>query len=71
MRWAVIYEQDPDSGHWAAHTPDLPVFVGGDTRDEVEQLIRDAVTLYLEELRKGGETVPAPRAEAGAIEVAA
>ena len=50
MMWTVIYEQDPTSGDWGAHAADLPVFVGGDTREEVETLIQSAIAFHLEGL---------------------
>jgi predicted RNase H-like HicB family nuclease len=45
------------------YCPDLPaVGVVGATREEVEELIRDAVSLHLEGLRAAGEPVPEPTA---------
>ncbi len=50
-------------GSWGAYCPDLPgVGVAGDTREEVEQLIRDAISLHLEGLRQSGDPVPEPTA---------
>jgi hypothetical protein len=63
MRWTVIYEQDPDTGDWGAHAADLPVFVGGGTREEAERLVREG-------LRADGLPVPEPRSVVGAVEVA-
>ncbi len=71
MKWTVIFEQDPQTGDWGAHAPDLPVFVGGDSREEVEQLVRDGIAFYLEGLRADGEPVPEPRSTAAAVDVAA
>lgn len=71
MRWTVIYEQDPTSGDWSAHAADLPVFVGGDTREEAETMVRGAIAFHLEGLRADGLPLPVPRSEAGAVEVAA
>ena len=46
-----------------AYCPDLPgVGVVGDTQEEVERLIRDAITFHLDGLREAGEPVPAPSA---------
>ena len=48
---------------YSAYVPDLPGCVAaGDTRDETEALIREAVTYHLELLRESGDPVP----EAGA-----
>lgn len=70
MKWTVIYEQDPETGDWGAHATDLPVFVGADTRDEVERLMRDGIAFHLDGLRADGLPLPTPRSEAGAVEVA-
>ena len=71
MKWTVIFEQDPLTGDWGAHAADLPVFVGGDSREEVEQLVRDGIAFHLEGLRADGEPVPEPRSTAAAVDVAA
>lgn len=54
MKWTVNFEQDPDSGDWGAHAADLPVFVGGDSREEVEHLVRDGISFHLAGLRADG-----------------
>ena len=71
MRWAVIFEQDPQTGDWGAHAADLPVFVGGDSREEVEELVRDGIAFHLAGLRADGRPVPVPRSTAAAVDVAA
>lgn len=59
MEYLVIIEQGPAS--FGAYVPDLPGCVAvGDTRAEVEALIRDAITLHVEGLREGGLPVPEP-----------
>jgi predicted RNase H-like HicB family nuclease len=61
--YLVVIEHEGDS--WGAYCPDLPgVGVVGDTRHEVERLIRDAVALHLDGLREAGEPIPAPSAVA-------
>jgi len=41
--------------------PDLPgVIAAADTRDEVEQLIREAIELHLAGMREDGEPIPEP-----------
>lgn len=53
MKYTVIYEQGPTS--WGAYVPDLPgVIAAGDTREEVERLIVEAVAFHLEGLREEG-----------------
>ncbi len=64
--YLVIYEQGDSS--WGAYSPDLPgVAVVGDTMEEVERLMRDAIPLHLEGLREAGISLPQPRNAAGTI----
>lgn len=68
--YAVIYEQGPAS--WGAWVPDLPGCVAaGKSRDEVEQLIVEAIKAHIESLREHGEPVPEPASTAGAVQVSA
>jgi predicted RNase H-like HicB family nuclease len=54
----VIFEQGPMS--WGAWIPDLPGCVAaGETRAEVEELIREAIEAHIENLREHGEAGPA------------
>lgn len=47
--YLVIYEQGNTS--WGAYSPDLPgVAVVGETREEVESLMREAIPLHLQGL---------------------
>ncbi len=62
MEYLVVIEP-ADDGSFSAFVPDLPGCVAcGDTRDEVELLIREAVSLHVDSLRRNGEPVPAPAA---------
>jgi predicted RNase H-like HicB family nuclease len=66
--YLVVIEREGDS--WGAYCPDLAgVGVVGRTREEVEQLIREAVSLHLDALRKAGDPIPEPSA-VGATSVA-
>ncbi len=66
--YAVIYEHSPAS--WGAYCPDLPgLGVVGQTREEVEQLIREGVELHIASLREHGETVPEPTSTVGMVAV--
>ena len=68
MTYTVIYEQGPLS--WGAYVPDLPGVVSvGDSREEVEGLILEAIELHLEGMREEGLPIPEPSSFAGAIEV--
>lgn len=55
---------------FSAYVPDLPGCVAaGDTREETEALIREAVTYHLELLRESGDPVPEPQATASLVTV--
>ena len=69
MKYTVIYESGPTS--WGAYVPDLPgVIAVGDSRDEVERLIREAVEFHLEGMREEGLPIPEALSSAEAVEVA-
>lgn len=69
-QYVVIYEQGPTS--WGAWVPDLPgCLAAGDTRAEVERLIREAIDAHIESLREHGEAVPEPSSTVGTIEARA
>ncbi len=68
MTYTVIYEEGPAS--WGAYVPDLPGVISvGDSRQEVERLIQEAIEFHLEGLRQEGLAIPAPSSIAGVIEV--
>jgi predicted RNase H-like HicB family nuclease len=68
MKYTVIYEQGPTS--WGAYVPDLPgVITVGDTREEAERLIAEAVEFHLEGMREEGLAIPTPSSFAGIVEV--
>jgi predicted RNase H-like HicB family nuclease len=70
MRYMVVIERGEKSG--GAHVPDLPGCVAvGDTRDEVLQLVREALDLHIEALRRDGLPVPLPSSESEFVEVSA
>jgi len=57
MRYMVVIERGEKS--WGAHVPDLPGCIAvGETRDEVLQLIREAMDFHIEGLRQDGLPVP-------------
>ena len=57
--YAVIIERG-ETGY-GAYAPELPgLGVVGDSVEEVERLIREAVPLHIESLRAHGEPVPPP-----------
>jgi predicted RNase H-like HicB family nuclease len=59
------------AGNYSAYAPDLPGCVAtGDTREETEQLMREAIELHLEDLRAKGDAVPEPATSVAYVEVA-
>ena len=53
-----------------AYVPDLPgVITVGDSRDEVERFIQEAIEFHLEGMREEGQTIPVPSSFAGVVEV--
>ncbi len=68
MTYTVIYEKGSTS--WGAYVPDLPgVITVGDSREEVEQLIQEAIEFHLEGMRDEGLEIPPPASFAGSVEV--
>jgi predicted RNase H-like HicB family nuclease len=64
--YLVVYEQADDGG-WGAYLPDLPgVIAAGESREETERLIKEAVALYLDE---SDRDLPKAVATAGTISV--
>lgn len=67
--YVVIYERADDGG-WGAYSPDLPGVISlGDTRAEIEQNMRAAIQLHLDELRRRGQATPEPRNFVGTVAV--
>jgi len=59
MKYAVVIEKGPES--LGAYAPDLPgCAVVGESRDEVVQLIREAIELHLQNLKEHGDEAPPP-----------
>lgn len=70
MRYMVVIERGETS--WGAHVPDLPGCVAvGETREEVLQLIREAIELHIDGLKEDGLPVPTPSSEGEFVEVEA
>jgi predicted RNase H-like HicB family nuclease len=67
MRYAVVIEKGETS--YGAYVPDLPGCVAvGETLQEVERLIREAIQFHIEGLREDGEPVPDPTSIAEYVE---
>ena len=70
MRYMVVVERGETS--WGAHVPDLPGCVAvGETREEVLQLIREAIEFHIDGLKEDGLPVPTPTSEGEFVEVGA
>ena len=69
-QYAVIYEQGETN--WGAIVPDLPGCVSiGDTREEAEANVREAISLYIDVLKERGEPIPEPKHSIGTVSIAA
>ena len=70
MKYVVVYEETPTG--YSAYVPDLPGCVAaGETRQETEGLIREAIAFHLKGLREFGEPIPEPGTWTETVEVSA
>jgi predicted RNase H-like HicB family nuclease len=70
MKYAVVVEQGTTS--FGAHVPDLPGCVAvGETREEVLELIQEAIEFHLEGLREEGQPIPPASSSVEYVEVRA
>ena len=69
-RYAIVIE---DAGeNLAAYVPDLPGCVAtGDSKLEVERLIREAIVIHLEGMVEDGLAIPEPSSRVEYVEVEA
>lgn len=68
--YPVIYERG--DSNWGAIVPDLPGCVSlGDTFEEVQENVKEAIELYIEVLHERGEPIPQPKHRLGSVTVAA
>ncbi len=69
MEYTVIIERGPSN--YGAWVPDLPGCVSvGNTAEEAEANIREAVEFHLEGMREDGRPIPEPAARAVLVDVA-
>jgi predicted RNase H-like HicB family nuclease len=67
-RYAIVVENA--GSNVAAYVPDLPGCVAtGESKEEVERLIREAIALHLEGLAEDGLPIPEPTSEVDYVEV--
>jgi len=70
MRYAIVIEKA--EGNYAACVPDLPGCVAtGQTIEETEQEIREAIDLHLRGMREDGLPIPEPSSSVDYVEIAA
>src|SRR5437867_8084135 len=70
IRYAIVIEKA--KSNYAAYVPDLPGCVAtGQTREETEQQIRQAVELHLQGVREDGLPIPEPVSQVEHVEVPA
>lgn len=70
MRYLVVVEKGTTS--FGAYVPDLPgCIAAGGTREEVLDLIREAIEFHIEGLRQEGQPVPPPSSTGAVVDVAA
>ncbi len=68
MKYFVVFEKAEDN--YAAYVPDLPGCVAvGDTPEEVEREIREAIEFHLEGMREEQLAIPDPSSWAKSIDV--
>lgn len=69
MAYAYVVEKSDDG--YGAYVPDLPGCVAvGDTIEEVQELIKEAIMFHIESLREHNEPVPLPTCHVGYAEAA-
>lgn len=68
MRYAIVIERA--EGSYCAYVPDLPGCIAtGDTREEVEAVIRAAIAFHIQGMREDGLTIPQPTSHVGYADV--
>ena len=70
MRFAIVIEKAENN--YAAYVPDLPGCIAtGQTVEETEQLIREAIEFHLRGMREDGLPIPEPASRVDYVEVPA
>jgi predicted RNase H-like HicB family nuclease len=68
MRYMVVVEQGSNS--YGAYVPDLPgCIAAGSSKEEVLQLIQEAIEFHLDGIRDLGAPVPQPHSYSEFVEV--
>jgi predicted RNase H-like HicB family nuclease len=67
-KYLIVIEETPTG--FSAHSPDLPGCVStGETRQEIELNMREAIAFHLDGLREEGQAVPEPHAYSAYVEL--
>jgi len=70
MKYLIILEKT--STGYSAYSPDLPGCISaGDSAEDTEANMREAIEFHIEGLRDEGLSIPIPQSRASYIEVAA
>ena len=70
-QYAIVIEGD-GSSNYSAYAPDLPgVVATGDTLEECEAEMREAIAFHIEGLRLAGEPVPPATSHVAIVTIAA
>jgi predicted RNase H-like HicB family nuclease len=70
VKYLIIIEETGTG--FSAYSLDLPGCIAtGDTHQEVEHNMREAMEFHLDGLKEEGEPIPAPRSTAAVVEVRA
>ncbi len=70
MKYAVVIEKGEEG--FGAYVPDLPgCIASAESKEEVMELIRDAIEFHLEGLKEDGDPIPHPTSSVEIIDVAA
>ncbi len=68
MRYAIVIEKA--ESNFSAYVPDLPGCVAaGQTVEETEILIREAIAFHIDGIREDGLPVPQPHSQVDYVEV--
>jgi predicted RNase H-like HicB family nuclease len=68
VRYLIVIERSADG--FGAYVPDLPgCAVTATTEQEVVELIREGIKIYIEEHQAAGQPVPAPSSRSVEVEV--
>ena len=60
LKYAVVFEQTPNN--YSAYPPDLPGCIStGKTWNDIHEMIRESIVLYLESMLEDGQPLPQPQ----------